>query len=358
VFNRHQQNSRNQSPHHRTFPTLATCLGLGALFGLALARRTPPFRFQGRTVVITGGSRGLGLLIARQLAGEDAHLVLLARNPDELRNAETELTKAGATVLALRCDIRKREQVEHAVQRIVETFGRIDVLINNAGVIQVGPVEHMTCEDFEQAMAVHFFGPLYTTLAVLPPMRDAKGGRIVNIASIGGKIGLPHLAPYSASKFALVGLSDALRAELRRQNILVTTVLPGLMRTGSPPNAHFKGRHKAEYAWFAVSDALPLLSISAERAAAQIIEACRRGAPHLTIGVQTRTAILLNELFPTATAHLAALTNRLLPSPDPTGSTQLYSGWESQSSFLPSWLTRLSDRATAQNNELPAYERE
>jgi short-subunit dehydrogenase len=282
-------------------------------------------------------------------------LVLMARNPDELRQAEAELTGAGATVLTVRCDIRKRDQVDHAVQRAVEVFGRIDVLINNAGVIQVGPIEHMTCEDFEHAMAVHFFGPLYTTLAVLPIMRLSGGGRIVNIASIGGKIAVPHLAPYSASKFALVGLSDALRAELRRENILVTTVLPGLMRTGSPPNAQFKGRHKAEYAWFALSDALPVLSMSADRAAAKIIDACRFGVPRLTLGVHAKAAILLNEVFPGAAARLADLMNRVLPSPDPDGSKQLYSGWESQSGFLPSWLTALSDRATLENNELPEY---
>jgi short-subunit dehydrogenase len=176
---------------------------------------------------------------------------------------------------------------------------------------------------------------------------------MVNIASIGGKIGLPHLAPYSASKFALVGLSDTLRAELRRQNILVTTVLPGPMRTGSPPNAHFKGRHQAEYAWFALGDALPVISINADRAARKIIEACRRGAPRLTLGVQTKAAILLSELFPGASARLAALANQLLPAPDPGGSKQLYSGWESQSGLVPSWLTTLSDRATAENNEHP-----
>jgi short-subunit dehydrogenase len=280
----------------------------------------------------------------------------MARNPDELRNAESELTQAGKTVLTVRCDVRKRDQVEHSIQRVIEHFGRVDVLINNAGIIQVGPLQHMTCKDFEQAMAVHFFGPLYTMLAVLPHMRLAGGGRIVNIASIGGKIAVPHLAPYSASKFAQVGLSDAMRAELRRENIRVTTVLPGLMRTGSPPNAQFKGQHKAEYAWFSLSDALPLLSMSAERAASAIVAACRRGAPRLTLGVQTKAAILFNELFPGTAAQMTELLNRLLPSPDAGGSKQLYSGWESQSGILPSWLTALSDQATVENNERPAYE--
>jgi NAD(P)-dependent dehydrogenase (short-subunit alcohol dehydrogenase family) len=329
---------------------LATTVGVGLALS-AYLRRPVPFIFRGKTAVITGGSRGLGLVMARQLVREGASVVLLARNAEELRKAEAELTGLGGAVLALRCDIRKRDHVEHAIQKALERFGQIDILINNAGVIQVGPLEHMTCEDFEESLAVHFFGPLFITLAVLPHMQRSGEGRIVNITSIGGKIAVPHLAPYSAGKFALVGFSDALRSEVRRQGIRVTTVVPGLMRTGSPPNAHFKGRHKEEYAWFAVSDALPLLSMNAERAAALILEACRRGAPRLTIGVQAKAAILLNELFPGATAEIAALVNRVLPSPDPGGAKTLYTGWESQSAVAPSWLTRLSDLATVNNNE-------
>jgi short-subunit dehydrogenase len=330
-------------------------LALGAGIAMALLRKRSRFSFKDRTVVITGGSRGLGLLIARRLAAEGAQLVLMARNADELRAAQAELTEQGANVLITRCDIRKREQVDHAVQRAVDHFGKIDVLINNAGVIQVGPLAHMTIEDFEDAMAVHFFGPLFMTFAVLPHMRAEGVGRIVNIASIGGKIAVPHLAPYSASKSALAGLSDGLRAELRQHGIRVTTVLPGPMRTGSPPNAQFKGRYQQEYAWFALMDALPLLSISAERAATKIVEACRRGAPRLSIGVQTKAAVALNELLPGMSAQVTSLMNRLLPAADPNGSKEPHVGWESHSAVAPSWLTYLSDQATHHNNERPAY---
>src|SRR5205823_6261490 len=169
----------------------------------------------------------------------------------------------GAEVLTLPCDLRRQEEVESSIERIVARYGSVDVLINNAGLIQVGPLKHMAVQDFEEALAVHLFAPLFCTLAVLPHMRRARQGRIVNIASVGGKIAVPHLLPYCASKFALVGLSNGLRAELRRDNILVTTVCPGLMRTGSPRHAWFKGRHRREYAWFVISDSLPVLSISA-----------------------------------------------------------------------------------------------
>src|SRR6185503_4123757 len=121
--------------------------------------------------------------------------------------------------------------------------------------------------------------------AVLPEMRARREGRIVNITSIGGKISVPHLLPYSASKFALVGLSEGLRAELAKDGIVVTTICPGLMRTGSPRNATFKGQHRAEYAWFSIGDSLPVTAMSADRAARQILTACKRGEAEVVLSV-------------------------------------------------------------------------
>jgi NAD(P)-dependent dehydrogenase (short-subunit alcohol dehydrogenase family) len=157
--------------------------------GLRSSRRID---FHGRSVVITGGSRGLGLLIARQLAAEGARLTLAARDQAELDRAREELAAQGADVTAVVCDVGIREDAERLIQDAISRTGTIDVLINNAGIIQVGPLEHMTHEDFEQAMAVHFWGPLHTILAAIPAMRRHGAGRIVNISSIGGKIGVPH----------------------------------------------------------------------------------------------------------------------------------------------------------------------
>jgi len=326
---------------------------LGMSCGMALANRTRRrrFNFQGRAVVITGGSRGLGLVLARRLAQQGARLALLARDPEELKRAEAQLTANGAVVYGVKCDLRNQEEVKAAINSIADRFGGIDVLINNAGTIQVGPLHEMTVKDFEEALAIHLYAPLYCTLAVLPHMRSAGQGRIVNIASIGGKIAVPHLVPYCASKFALVGLSDGLRAELRRENIFVTTVCPGLMRTGSPDNALFKGQHRREYAWFAISNSLPVLSVSAERAARRILEGCRRGAAQVVIGLHVQAAIVLNDLFPGMTASLAALGNRLLPSASRTGSKGLHSGAESKSWLAPRWLTQLSEKAALRNNQ-------
>lgn len=223
-------------PHFRNnrVAFLTTALLLGATAGIALGRPRKRFSFRGCSVIITGGSRGLGLEMARQFARQRARLTLIARDHMELKRAERELTALGAEVLTIPCDIRQQKEVVEAVALTVTTMGRVDVLINNAGIIQVGPMDEMSLADFEDAMAVHFFGPLYFTLAALPHMKAAGGGRIVNISSVGGKIAVPHLLPYTASKFALTGFSEGLRAELKQKNILITTVCPGLMRTGSP----------------------------------------------------------------------------------------------------------------------------
>ncbi len=309
--------------------------------------------FSATTVVIVGGSRGLGLVIAREFASERAHLVLVARDAEELEHARFDLESRGAQVVTCVCDIRNRKEVHDTVERIAAERGTIDVLINNAGIMQVGPLLHMTVDDFENAMATHFWGPLFATLAVLPHMRRGGARRIVNISSIGGRIAVPHLAPYSASKFALTGLSEGLHAELAREGIRVTTVSPGLMRTGSTYNARFKGQHRREFAWFHLADSIPGLSIDAKRAARQIIDACRHGDAELTITTPARLAVLLNAACPETMARILSLTNWLLPSAGAEGGDEVRSGWQSVSRFVPSAVTRLADRASIENNELP-----
>ncbi|HEX8284424.1 MAG TPA: SDR family NAD(P)-dependent oxidoreductase [Pyrinomonadaceae bacterium] len=326
--------------------------GAGAyLAARAVYRRFKGYDFAGKTVLVTGGSRGLGLVLARGFAAEGARVAVCARDPRELERARADLSARGAQAFAIPCDVTDRTQVREAVEVVTRHFGRIDVLVNNAGVIQVGPVEEMTLADYEQAMAVHFWGPLYATLAVLPQMRARREGRIVNVSSIGGKIGVPHLVPYSASKFALAGLSDGLRAELAKDGVVVTSVFPGLMRTGSPRNATFKGQHRAEYAWFAISDSLPVSSINAERAAAQIIDACRQGRAELVITTQAQLAVKFRALFPEAAADLLGVVNRLLPGPGGIGRARA-KGRESESALAPSVLTALTESAARRNNEL------
>ena len=335
----------------------------GSMLGLALtgaglyiaahairqyARR---YDLRGKHVLITGGSRGLGLALGREFVSRGACVAICARDVEELERASSDLVRPGRPVLALPCDVANLEEVGRMVEAVREHFGTIDVLVNNAGVIEVGPAETMTISDYEEALNVNLRGPLHTMLAVIPEMRRRGEGRIVNITSIGGKIAIPHLTPYTTSKFALVGLSKAMRAELAKDGVIVTTVCPGLMRTGSPRNATFKGRHRAEYAWFSISDSLPLLTVSAERAARRIVSACQRGEAEVIFPLQAKIAAMAEAIAPEITAGLLSFFNRLLPAPGGIGSARV-KGSESQSSLSPSWLTLLGDRAARRYNEV------
>ena len=318
---------------------------------MKLRRARKRFTYAGRVVIITGGSRGLGFLMAGELRKQGARVVLLARNREELMRAKERLG-GGNNVLTIVCDVGVRADVRQAVEIMMQYFGRVDVLINNAGVIQVGPLEHMRYGDFHQAMNVHFWGALHCTEAVLPYMRQRRDGRIVNIASIGGLLAVPHLAPYAASKFALVGYSDAVRAEVAKSGIRVTTVCPGLMRTGSAVNALMKGNHEAEFAWFAALSSLPLVSIDARRAARRIIEAARRGIPQLTITPQARIAAILDRIMPNTFARAMMLAARVLPGPAGESGNYAWPGREVRPAALPRLVTVLGDRAALRNNEL------
>jgi short-subunit dehydrogenase len=249
------------------------------------------------------------------------------------------------------CDVTRPDQVAEMIASVRRDLGQIDVLVNNAGIIGVGPAGVMTPADYENAMATNFWAALYATGEVIDDMRRRRSGRIVNVASIGGRIAVPHLLPYSASKFALVGWSSGLRAEVKQDNVFVSTIIPGLMRTGSPRNADFKGQHRAEYAWFSVMDSLPVTSMCARRAAERIVRACEYGEAEVTLSVQAKIAVKIAGLFPGATAEAMSWFNQMLPSEGGVG-TEVRKGKESQSEWAPSRLTALSDRAAVQNNEM------
>jgi short-subunit dehydrogenase len=319
---------------------------------IALSRR---FDFQNRLVVITGGSRGLGLVIARQLADEGAALVLCARDTAELTKAADELDSRTPYIATYTCDLTQPPEIKSLFTRIRREIGTVDVLINNAGVMQVGPLETMTLADYHQAMMTHFWAPLFCSEQVIPDMRRRQEGRIVNISSIGGEIGVPHMVPYCASKFALNGWSQAARSELARYGVYMTTVSPGLMRTGSPRNALFKGQHRAEFTWFSLGGGMPLLSMSAERAARQIIRACRYGRAKVTLSLPAKLAVAMNAIAPDLTAEAIALAARAMPTPGGVGRASI-EGKHSTSPLSPSVFTTLNDRAAMRNNEIAPAE--
>ncbi|HLW64490.1 MAG TPA: SDR family oxidoreductase [Gemmataceae bacterium] len=334
---------------------LCLAAGSAALWYLTRQVRGALISFAHKNVFITGGSRGLGLVLARRFSTEGARVAICARDADEHERAARDSAWQGERPLTVVADVTDPVQVRQAVSRIEGDLGPIDVLVNNASIISVGPVSTMTREDFEEAMRITFWGAFNAIQAVVPGMRERGDGRIVNISSIGGKIGVPHLAPYCASKFALSGYSQALRAELADDGITVTTIYPGLMRTGSPRNAVFKARQEAEYGWFKVSASLPLLTVSAEHAARCIMNATRRGDAELVISLPAKAGIVMHALFPEMTSTLISLANRLLPSAGGAGrAAKPGKDIELPAALAP--VTALMARAAESNNEINPVE--
>ena len=291
-------------------------------FVMAGVRRARAKSLKGKTVVITGSSRGLGLAMAEEFGRRGARIVVTARNGDELQRAKDLLLERGAVadagdILVVPADLRTPEEADYLMHRATETFGQVDVLVNNAGVITVGPIENQTVQNFHDVMETNFFSGVHCTLSVLPQMLARRQGTIVNITSIGGKVAIPHLLPYTASKFAAVGFSEGLHAEIKSKGVHVLTVCPGLMRTGSHLNAQFSGDAEREYRWFSLGASLPGASTSASHAARRIVRAVLSKETEIAITPQAMVAARLGNVSPGLTAGALRMMNRVLPDPVP-----------------------------------------
>ena len=306
---------------------------------------------EGRVVLITGSSRGFGLIMAEEFARKGARLVLCARNEQELARARQYLIQKGAEAIAIVCDIIDQEQVQRLINQATEHYGRIDILVNNAGIITVGPVTTQTLKDFQESMNIMFWGTYYPTMAVLPQMLERKSGDIVNITSIGGKVSVPHLLPYVSAKFAQLGFSEGLHAELAKEGINVLTVVPGLMRTGSHVNIFTKGQHEKEYTWFSLLATQPFTAISARRAARQIVSATQRRDAEFIITFQAQLAVRFHGLLPGTTTRLLALFDRLLPRGGNADELERVPGKESETALSRSFLTALGQKAAKTYNQ-------
>jgi len=344
-----------KTSHRSSSWAWAAGLGLAALATTVWRNRRGSYELAGRTVLITGGSRGLGLVLARRAVREGARVAICARDEQELARARQDLLGYGGSegsVLALSRDLTDAADVRSLVAEVEDKLGGIDVLINNAGIIIGGPLENMDTRDFEDAMNTHFWAPFHAMQAVLPGMRRRGEGRIINISSLGGKVAIPHLTAYSASKFALVGLSEGFRTELNQYGIYVTTVCPGLLRTGSAQNADVKGNHEKEYAWFSIADALPGFTMSAEDAARSIWNAARRGDGELVLSLPAKLLAGLHGILPGTTTDLLAWVNRALPaSGESDAANERRKGYESETPLTRSFLTKLNRNEAARNNQ-------
>jgi NAD(P)-dependent dehydrogenase (short-subunit alcohol dehydrogenase family) len=268
----------------------------------------------GKVVLITG-SRGLGLALAQELGRCGARIALCARDADELKRACEMLGRELIEAAPFPADITDESAIEPLVASVVQRFGRIDVLVNNAGAITIGPLDSFTRDDFDYAMNLMFWAGVNLSFAVLPHMRQRRSGMIVNITSVGGRVSIPHLLPYSCAKFAFVGFSTGLAAELRSEGVRVLTVVPGLMRTGSYLNVAFKGHSQREFAWFALSGNLPGLSVPAGYAAKAIRRAIEEQRYVCTISFPAKMLIACDALFPETTRAIMERVNCwLLPA--------------------------------------------
>lgn len=307
--------------------TMAVAGGVAAAAYWTWRRRQGHFSLRGRVALVTGGTRGLGFAITRQLLNEGCRVAVCSRDAEECQRAAERLSARGE-VFAQPCDLRQPEQITALVRAIEQHWGPVDILVNNAGIMQVGPWEHMEEDDLREALAIHVWAPLRLIQAVTPHMRAQKAGRIVNISSIGGIVPVPHMLPYTASKFALTGMSEALRAELARDGVKVTTICPWLTRTGSQEGAQFKGQHEKEFAWFAGLGTAPFVPQSAPAAARRTVRALRHGEGRVVLALPGKLAALAHGATPGATLALLALAARWLPNATPNGQTA-HAGHES-----------------------------
>jgi len=316
-------------PVHRDRPgRQPVMIAAHVVFGVALAAAhsrlwTNSGALRGKVVVVCGGTRGLGLAISRELLRHGARVAICGRSQESLRHAQSSLAGLGQPVLAETCDLSREGQTVAFLERVSRELGPIDVLVTNAATIDVGPIESLTPTDFEAAMRSTFGTALRPILAALPAMQEKRSGRIAIIASIGGRLGVPHLAPYSAAKFALVGFAEALQAEVGKDGVQVLTVTPGLMRTGSHIHARFHGDPERELHWFGSSALAPMISVDADRAARYVVRAIARGDRFLTFTPAARLGAWLHDTAPNLWSLLFSAIGRLLPKAPNRGSSTL-----------------------------------
>jgi len=198
------------------------------------------------TVLITGASQGIGKATALLFAREGYDLVLAARHPQSLAAAAQEIEQLGRSALAIPTDVKDPGQVQALVQKALDHYGSIDVLINNAGIYVSGPVEQFSLDDWHQTVDLNLWGYIHTIQALLPHFLARGSGTIVNLSSIGGKVPLPYVTPYCTSKFAVTGLTKSLHAELSPKGLQVCGIYPNLIKSGFMERAIFRGQDDKE----------------------------------------------------------------------------------------------------------------
>ena len=243
--------------------------------------------FRGKTVVITGASSGIGAASCIEFAKKGASLALVARRKEKLGELEKTLAKFDITTLVCECDVSDKEQVQKMSSHVIEKFDKVDVLVNNAGFAIYGAVSDMSIEEIESQMNTNYFGMIYCIKNFLPKMLKQKSGHIVNVASVAASLGLPGIASYCASKFAMLGFSEGLKHELRGTGVGITVVSPIMVRTNFFDHKSFKYMPKYSPT-----------SLSAQTVAKAVVSAANSSRLEIIVPSVVRGAVWAKHTFP------------------------------------------------------------
>ena len=243
--------------------------------------------FKNKTVLITGASSGIGKQTAIEFAKLGANIILVARRKKKLDELAHELEKFNVTILVCQCDVSDKTQVKEMSKTILEKFDSIDVLVNNAGFAIYGSVKDLSIDEIESQMETNYFGMMYCIKNFLPSMLDKKSGHIVNVASVAASFGLPGIASYCASKFAMLGFSEGLKHELHGTGVGITVVSPIMVRTDFFDHPSFEKMPKYSPT-----------SLSSRTVAKAILKAANSPRLEIIVPSVVRSAVWLKHTFP------------------------------------------------------------
>jgi len=257
--------------------------------------------FRDRSVVVTGASSGVGHDVALAFAERGAQVGLLARRKNKLEELAKRIGGFGGRAMAVECDVTRRAEVQAAIEEVQNSFGGVDILVNCAGLLIPAKVEELHPEDLERMMAVNLYGAVHAIQAVLPEMKERRSGRIINIASLAGRRGLSPLGGYSASKFALVGLTESLRVELFNTGVWTSLVMPGVVDTPMTQKARDSKTLRA----------IPMFAMPVRWVTWGVLAAATLGLPEIDIPPGAGVAEKIASLFPTATDAVLGFGTRI-----------------------------------------------
>ena len=244
-------------------------------------------KFKNKIVLITGASSGIGEAAAIEFAKKGSSLILVGRRKEKLLEIENKLSKYHVSTLVYPCDVSNKSQVKEMSNTVLEKFGRIDILVNNAGFAIYGKVSDLDIDEIESQMATNYFGMVYCIKNFLPKMLEQKSGHIVNVASVAASFGLPGIASYCASKFAMLGFSEGLQHELKDSGVGVTVVSPIMVRTNFFDHPSFDSMPKNS-----------TTSISSKSVAKAILKAANSSRLEIIVPSIIRGAVWAKHTFP------------------------------------------------------------